>query len=256
MRSKLHYDWHWVWDTGNGDVGNQGIHQMDIARWFLGETALSPAVISAGGRLGYVDDGETPNSLIVFHDYKKAPLIFEVRGLPQGTGIEKMDAYHGASVGVLIECEGGHVLVPDYNSATAFDKEGKQINKWSGSDNHYANFFKAVRSRKHEELNADISEGHISSALCHTGNISYRLGQGKSADAVREKIKSERDGAATYDRMITHLQANGVDLKTSKIVQGEYLKMDPAKERFTNSGSANKLLTREYRKPFVVPEKV
>lgn len=256
MRSKLHYDWHWVWDTGNGDVGNQGIHQMDIARWFLGETALAPAVISAGGRLGYVDDGETPNSLIVFHDYKKAPLIFEVRGLPQGTGIEKMDAYHGASVGVLIECEGGHVLIPDYNSATAFDKEGKQINKWSGSDNHYANFFKAVRSRKHEELNADISEGHISSALCHTGNISYRLGQGKSAEAVREKINAERDGAATYDRMLTHLQANGVDLKTSKIVQGEYLKMDAVKERFTNSGSANKLLTREYRKPFVVPEKV
>ena len=66
MRAKLHYDWHWVWNTGNGDLGNQGIHQMDIARRFLGEPALSPAVWAVGGRAGYVDDGETPNSLIVF----------------------------------------------------------------------------------------------------------------------------------------------------------------------------------------------
>ncbi len=85
-RKKLHYDWHWVWNTGNGDLGNQGIHQMDIARRFLGEDALSPKVFSVGGRLGYVDDGETPNSMFIFHDYEKAPLIFEVRGLPEKTG--------------------------------------------------------------------------------------------------------------------------------------------------------------------------
>ena len=70
MRKKLHYDWHWVWDTGNGDLGNQGIHQMDIARWFLGETALSPKIWSVGGRLGYIDDGETPNTMFAVHDYE------------------------------------------------------------------------------------------------------------------------------------------------------------------------------------------
>src|SRR5438876_9852138 len=67
MRTKLHYDWHWVWPTGNGDLGNQGIHQMDIARWFLSEPELSPRVFSIGGRLGYVDDGQTPNTQIIVH---------------------------------------------------------------------------------------------------------------------------------------------------------------------------------------------
>src|SRR5262245_4470723 len=78
MRKRLHYDWHWVWPTGNGDLGNQGIHEMDVARWVLGEPALSSKVISVGGRVGYDDDGNTPNTQIVFHDYPAAPLIFEV----------------------------------------------------------------------------------------------------------------------------------------------------------------------------------
>ena len=82
-RARLHYDWHWIWNYGNGDLGNQGIHQMDIARWFLGENDLSPKVMSVGGRLGYVDDGETPNTQFVYHEYDSAPLIFEVRGLPR-----------------------------------------------------------------------------------------------------------------------------------------------------------------------------
>src|ERR1051326_4881746 len=82
-RQRFHYDWHWFWDFGNGDIGNQGIHQMDIARWFLGESELAPRVWGVGGRLGYEDDGDTPNTLIAYHDYEKAPLIFEVRGLPK-----------------------------------------------------------------------------------------------------------------------------------------------------------------------------
>ena len=81
-RKNLHYDWHWVWNTGNGDFGNQGIHQMDIARWALGKTELSPMVFSVGGRLGYIDDGETPNTHMVVHNYGEMLLIFEVRGLP------------------------------------------------------------------------------------------------------------------------------------------------------------------------------
>ena len=82
-RPKLHYDWHWDWNTGNGDMGNQGIHQMDIARWFLGEPALAPRVVSIGGRLGYEDAGNTPNTQVVYLAYEKAPLIFETRGLPR-----------------------------------------------------------------------------------------------------------------------------------------------------------------------------
>ncbi len=256
MRKRLHYDWHWVWATGCGDLGNQGIHQMDIARWFLGVNELSPRVFSVGGRLGYVDDGETPNTQIVYHDYPGAPLIFEVRGLPEKTDSKNMDKYHGADIGVLVECENGHVLVPNYNSAIAFDKEGKEIKRWSGSVDHHGNFLKAVRSRKSSDLNADILEGHLSSALCHTGNISYRLGLQASPGEIREKIKGDRDAVETFGRMQEHLAANGVDLNSDKATLGEFLKMNPAKERFLANRKANALLTRHYRKPYVVPAKV
>ena len=89
MRKKLHYDWHWVWPTGNGDLGNQGIHEMDVARWCLGVNELSSRILSIGGRLGYEDDGTTPNTLIVYHDYKPAPLVYEVRGLPAADGSQE-----------------------------------------------------------------------------------------------------------------------------------------------------------------------
>ena len=129
-RTQFHYDWHWFWATGNGDLGNQGIHQMDIARWFLGEPGLPRHTLSVGGRLGYVDDGQTPNTHVVFHDYPAAPLIFEVRGLPakaapgRAGGIEaggaefaearpaSMDQYRGVCVGNIVECEGGSLVAP------------------------------------------------------------------------------------------------------------------------------------------------
>ena len=172
MRKRLHYDWHWVWPTGNGDLGNQGIHQMDLCRWILGEPELSPRVWSVGGRLGYVDDGTTPNTLIVFHDYTLAPLIFEVRGLPSEEGSKNMDRYRGVDIGVVVDCEGGSMLIDNYTSATMVDKDGNRLKKFEGSSSHFANFIAAVRSRKQKELKADILEGHLSSALCHTGNIS------------------------------------------------------------------------------------
>ena len=118
MRKKLHYDWHWVWPTGNGDLGNQGIHQMDMGRWALGETELSPRVLSVGGRLGYVDDGTTPNTLIIFHDYPTAPLIFEVRGLPATAEAKNMDKYRGVDVGIVVDCEGGSMKIGNYSGAT------------------------------------------------------------------------------------------------------------------------------------------
>jgi predicted dehydrogenase len=259
MRKRLHYDWHWVWPTGNGDLGNQGIHQMDIARWFLGVNELSPRVFSVGGRLGYEDDGETPNTQFLYHDYSAAPLIFEVRGLPEKTDSRNMDKFpaeHGGSVAVIIHCEGGHVLVPNYSSATAYDKDGKEIKRWSGAEDHYENFVKACRSRKHTDLNADILQGYLSSALCHTGNISYRLGYRKSPDEIREKLQSNKNATETFGRMAEHLAANGVDLNATKATLGEFLTMDPKTERFISHREADALLTRYYRRPYVVPEKV
>ena len=263
-RKRLHYDWHWVWDTGNGDLGNQGIHQMDIARWFLGEDELSPVVLSVGGRVGYEDDGETPNTQFVYHGYRNAPLIFEVRGLPRAEEFQtdkgwngNMDKYMGAAIGVIVHCEGGHVLVPNYTSAIAYDKVGKEIKRWSGEDDHYENFIKAVKSRKVEELNSDILEGHLSSALCHTGNISFLLGAKSEPGAIRESIRGEKGALETFERMAEHLKANGLDMAgASCLTLGPVLAMDPHKEVFKKNDAANALLTRAYRKPFVVPERV
>ncbi len=256
MRKRLHYDWHWVWPTGNGDLGNQGIHQMDMARWALGETALSPRVLSVGGRLGYMDDGTTPNTMVVFHDYPAAPLIFEVRGLPSSADSRNMDRYRGVDIGIVVECEGGSLLISNYTGSKVVDKEGAELKKFSGSSSHFANFIDAVRSRKASDLNADILEGHLSSALCHTGNISYRLGQTQSPEGIREAVRADKDLAEALGRMEQHLAANNVDLKQTPATLGVALRMNPLTERFIGNRKANKLLTRDYRKPFVVPARV
>ena len=274
----IHYAWHWIWHYGNGDLGNQGIHQMDIARRFLGEAELSPAVFAVGGRLGYVDDGETPNSMFVFHDYAKAPLIFEVQGLPAKTDAKDMDKYRGTSVGVVVQYADGYIVCPDYNNAAAYDKDGKLIRKFGNppmakgaeesapasadekkgriNENHYDNFLTAVRSRKTSDLNGKIIDGHISSALCHTGNISYLLGKKAAPDVMREKLKGNKKAMDSLERLATHLDANGVDIKVDQLTLGEFLKMDPKTEQFIGNAAADKLLTREYRAPFIVPEKV
>jgi hypothetical protein len=242
---------------------------MDIARWFLGVNELSPRVFSVGGRVGYKDDAETPNTQIVYHAYRKAPLIFEVRGLPAEPGkpaeggkkgaTETMDKFLGASIGVIVHCEGGHVVVPNYVSATFHDKSGKLIQELKGGEEgngHFDNFIAAVKSRKRSDLHADIWEGHLSSALCHTGNISYRLGKQAEPGAIREKIKELKDGQETYDRMIEHLKRNNVDTEKDKLTLGVMLNMDPKVEKFIGNKDADKLLTREYRAPYVVPERV
>lgn len=252
----IHYDWHWFWPYGNGDLGNQGIHQMDIARWALGEPEMSPRVISIGGRVGYDDDGITPNTQIVFHDYNAAPLIFEVRGLPTSSGSTKMDDYRGASIGVVIDCEGGSIVIPSYTLAIVYDPDGREIKTYEAGGNHFENFIQAVRSRKSADLHADIAEGHISAALVHAGNISYRLGKPSSPEALRDAIEGDRDLAESLGRMEEHLAANNVDLHRTPLMLGALLKMNPKTERFTNNRKANHLLTREYRKRFVVPEKV
>ena len=278
-RLRLHYDWHWVWPTGNGDIGNQGVHQMDICRWALNVHGLSPRVMSIGGRFGYDDDGETPNTQIAFHDYNGTPLIFEVRGLPEKKDAKSMDKFLGTDIGCVIHCENGYLVIPSYSEAFAYGKDGKKLKEFKGAakpkvkrpsggatagiimdfqedSGHFANFIKAVRSRKPSDLTGPIQEGHLSSALCHTPNISYRLGKQSSPGEIREQIKGNKETAETFGRLQEHLAANGVNITDTKAVIGPMLKMDPKTEKFENNAAANALLTRNYRAPFVVPEQV
>ncbi|MEO6569326.1 MAG: Gfo/Idh/MocA family oxidoreductase [Opitutaceae bacterium] len=254
-KGPIHYDWHWINAYGNGDIGNQGIHQMDVARWFLGESGLPRHTLSVGGRLGYEDDGETPNTQAIVHDYATAPLIFEVRGLPSVTGGREMDKYRGVSVGNVIDCEGGYVSTNSYFAATAFDRDGKVVKEFKGTDRQMQNFIDVIRSRKIAQLYGPVKEGHISSALCHVGNISHLIGKTAAPGVILEKVKGNAMMAEAYGRMTEHLKANGVDLSKTPATLGMPLALDPAKERFIGEGAAvaNALLTRQYRAPYVVP---
>ena len=250
MRERLHYDWHWVWDTGCGDLGNQGIHEMDKARWGLGKMELPNSVRSIGGRFGYVDDGETANTQICHFDYGDCELIFEVRGLPT----KKLK---NVSVGNIFYGSEGYVVCPSYSSGTAFDKDGKVLQEFKGGGDHYGNFVEAVRARKAEILNADILEGHLSSALCHLGNISYRLGSESPLASAEYSFGKDKSAQDSVKRMIDHLADNKLDLeKTSCRVGRQLERYGPKTESFLGDKDAIAMLTREYRKGYVVPDKV
>ncbi len=148
------------------------------------------------------------------------------------------------------------MVIPGYTGAKILDQQGKQIKVFNGARDHFANFIEALRSRKQSDLNADILEGHLSSALCHTGNISYRRGKTQSPEETREAAKCNQDLAEALGRMEEHLAANKVDLKKSPATVGVVLNMNPQTERFIGNAMADRMLTRDYRKPFVVPEKV
>jgi predicted dehydrogenase len=240
-KNRFHYKWHWIWDTGNGDLGNQGIHEVDVARWGLG--VRFPNKISAiGGHFMFDDDQETPNTLNCAFEFdlpdgKRKMLEFEVRHWISNHEAQIGDpSFGGGEVPAAI----GNVNAPQtprqrkgpqntignifYGSKGYLAMNGYDSYKtWLGEDqapgpgttregNNWANFIDCVRSRKKEDLNAPIEEGHMSCALVHLANASYRLGR--------------------------------------------TLHFDPETEQVIADEEANRLLRGTYREPYVVPELV
>ncbi len=274
-RMNFHYDWHWQWETGNGDMVAQGNHQLDVGRRFLGDPGHPAGVFTIGGRFGYEDDGETPNTFIIHYDYP-TPFIFEVRGLPAkpdelsksgaiGGGLgtaatlaASMDQYHGLTVGNVVHCEGGTLTIPsaNYSLAQAFDNDGKLLKEFKGAGNHHQNWVDAMRSRRESDLRGPFLQGHRSSTLVHLANVSYRTGKHLQPGEIREQIKGSNHLAEPFGRFAEHLARNNVDLQKTPAQFGAPLKFDAKTERFTgeNSAAANKLVSRDYRAPFVVPQ--
>jgi predicted dehydrogenase len=258
MRKHLHYDWHWIWDYGNGDLGNQGIHEMDKARWGLNKNELARTVISIGGRFGYVDDGETANTQISVFDYGDCELIFEVRGLPSTNPFPGKD--HGKKpwkptnfVGNVWYGTDGYVVCPSYSGGAAFTPKGELIQKFGGGGDHFGNFVRAVRSGKMEELTGDILEGHLSSALCHLGNISYRLGKELPFNKKGKAFGDDKAAVEILERTEDHLKENKVPLDKTMCRVGRKLLVNPSTETFVDDKEADAMLTRAYRKGFEVP---
>jgi predicted dehydrogenase len=258
-RNLVHYNWHWFWDFGNGDIGNQGVHEMDIARWALGGT-LPRSVVSLGGRYvdepNFKDQGETPNQLVSVFDYGDTLLLFETRGLVANQNVPAIARDFPNKVANELYFEGG--VVKDGKFFPNGKGEAEPLVKVDyevPSGGNFGNFINCVRSRKREELAADILEGHLSSALCHLGNISYRLAK----ERPFEKPKEFGGNQVVGDSIMTLLEntkAIGVNPEKATLWVGPKLGFDPARENFVNHPEADRLLTRDYRPPFVVPEQV
>lgn len=262
-RKQLHYDWHWQEATGNGDLGNQGIHQVDQARWALGQGDLPPAVLSIGGRFGYDDDGDTPNTVVTYYDYQPAPMIFEVRGLPHDAAAQadgqswrkRMDRRLGAPIAAALHAEGGYLLLTNnYSKAQAFDREGNEVRAWSGADDHFKNFVDAVRKQDASLIRGKVEDGHVSAGLCHMGNDSLALGQSATRGEIERAVASEPTLSHAFDRMMGHLDLNGIDLAETPLTFGASLRFDAAAGRYLDNEAANTRMRGTYAEGFEVPE--
>jgi predicted dehydrogenase len=263
MRPHLHYQWHWFWETGNGEIGNNGPHTIDLARWALGENRAPRRVMSIGGRFGKPDCAETADTQIAIMEFEKAPLICEIRNLgnsKDGTS----GKYRDTGRGVVIDCEGGY-CVAEAAAATVFDHLGKKIREFrseqSGSEMlraHLANFLSAVQSRDSASLNAEAAQGHLSAICFHGANISHRLGTLADPGEILATIGENRLATDAFERCSEHLKKNGVDLQKTSATLGPSLQLDVEQEEFVGglAKESNALSRRTYREPFVVPELV
>jgi len=273
-RKRFHYDWHWQRHYGNGDLGNQGPHQTDIARWGLGLMRHPNSVICYGGRLGYqaerkdesyVDAGDTGNTEVSIYDYGDKCIVFETRGLEIKPSADDelnrlFESSSGNKIGVVFYGTEGYLVQRSYSHCVAYDKDFNKIEefKGGGDHHHFQNFVDACISRKAEDLNASALEGHLSAAISHLGNISYYLGEQnkvsvEEVEKVLSDIKSLDDNSATLKRTVQHLTDNAVDLDKYPLALGPLLKIDPEAETITNNDKAKAMLTREYRAGFECP---
>jgi predicted dehydrogenase len=220
-KNRFAYNWHWMWDTGNGDIGNQGAHEMDIALWALGADSWPSTVVATGGKYVWEDDQETPNTLTATYNFAGRQLSFDLRNLPTPT--EALAPLRPNYVGNIFLGDQGFIVM-DQGSFQQYRSTGNVHGKDSyekvpvviqhGVDTvpHMKNFLDAVRTRDYKSLRAEIEIGARSAAFSHLANASYRAGR--------------------------------------------MLKLDPKTGEVIGDQEANSYLTRDYRKPYVVPEKV
>ena len=217
-KNRFAYNWHWFWDTGNGDIGNQGVHEMDICRWGLGEYSKPRSISSTGGKFLWKDDQETPNTQQAHFRFDDSEIVFDVRNLSSPS--EGGSPLQGSSyVGNIFFGDEGYMVVDPYGFRIHLGDERHKTHEEKPHEEriwdprpHMSNFLDAVRSRNRHSLNADIQIGAAAAELCHLANISYRCGQ---------QLHTDRDTGM-----------------------------------FVGNGIANELLSRQYRPPYVIPQRV
>jgi len=261
----VHYNWHWFWDFGNGEIGNQGVHEMDKARWAIPGATLPTSVISLGGRWvnsteghpPFTDQAQTPNCQLTIMDFGGPLLVFEVIGLVERVGVDGKK--YPQNVGNEFYLEAGAIKGGKFYPKGS-DKAEPLVDvevKMGPGKEHFDNFIQAMRSRKVEDLNADIAEGYLSAACCQLGNVSYRLGQQVAGTTKPDVLGKHEEIAKSWDKVLETVKgAIGLDVSKGTYQLGPMLTFNPQRERFVRNKEANALLTRPYRQPFVVPEQV
>jgi len=250
-RDRLQYDCSFDWNTGDGESCNQGVHEMDVARWCLGETMLPRRVMSIGGRFVFNDACDVPNTQIIYYDFPTAPVLYEVHNLTKAKDSKEIPDFRGERVGVIVNCEGGSVSL---YRGIAWDNEGNQIKTFSGGGDHFVNFIDAVRNGRREDLNADVLVGHLSTAVCHAGNISYRLGEKASVKEMRAQVREVSLFGEMLERLLEHIKAHEIDVNAGTVTLGPWLQIDRQNECFKDSEPANRLVRGFYREPYIVPD--
>jgi predicted dehydrogenase len=252
----VHYNWHWFWDFGNGDIGNQGVHEMDVARWAIPGATLPSKVWSLGGRFAYEDQGQVPNTQLAVMEFGDVLLVFEVCGL-----VKDKDHPNGISNNVKNEYYTTEGRIARGQFYAKNGDKGEPLAKVEAKvapGGPFGSWLHAMRSRKVEDLNADVEVAHYSAALCHLPNISYRLGEKVPFDKKTGRLGDNREVVQAFENLRQDLKAVGVKLEETEYVLGKVLTLDAKEERFTGEGAdqANALLTRTYRRPFAMPTMV
>ncbi len=242
-RKSFHYDWHWFWNWGGGELANNSVHPVDTMRMIVDLKGLGRGVLSYGGRVGLDDCAETPSVQVTIHDFGPITIVQEVRNLKTAS------PKRGSTLIVGTE---GYL-----SGGSVYDPDGKLVQKLSGpNEDHFANFIKAVRSRKRQDQNAEVEEGHVSTAVIHVANISQRLGKPASPREIQQALEAlnvNENVVETFAEIRQHLTDNGVDIEKTPLTLGPWLAIDSDNERFTDSAATNAMVTRDCRKPFVVP---
>jgi hypothetical protein len=266
-RRRFHYDWHWFWEYGNGDMGNRVIHTIDDVHHVLDIGEAVPArMMGVGGRFQYDDDATTPNTEIIVMKWK-VPIIFGSRNLPY---VDRKSGRKGGTAvyerfgrrfrfSNIIKCEGGYFAV-SRGGGGVYDNDGRRTEKITGDGGarHARNWIEAVRSRRARDLTADVLGGHLSAVMLHTGSISFRVGERVGVGQVAGALEGIEEAEEAWKQTVDHLERNGLNLAKERPILGPWLTFDPKRERFTGEAAdaANALVKESYREPFVVPEEV
>jgi len=260
-RKEFHYDWHWMWNTGNGEMGNWGVHVLDDIRNMLEDRCSLPVrCLSGGGRVVWDDAGESPNVHFVYFDTGVVPVIFDLSNLSAEAGKKSDRHFRGVRSGYVIQFEEGY-YAGGRGGGWTYDNKGSKLEQFKGNSGgaHAKNFIDAIRARDPKIQVGEIEQVHYSSAWCHLANIAYRLGGAYQQGKALEMAKDFAPWKELLDGFHAHLEAQKVDPVKAGLKVSSILEIDPQKETFVGPSAtpeALKLLRREYRTPFTMPEQV